>query len=213
MSQIVTHVSEAFSFSELSDSAKERARDWYRGCIDELDYSCEEEEFITIGEALGITFDTRETELMSGKKRQEPNIYWSVGYCQSDYASFEGTYDYKADACIKLREINNDDSWEPLRIAMALAKIQCENAFGIRAVFNSTNNGGMSIDVKDRRNEERSLGDDYQAVVECIRDLARYLDQQLRDQSDYLHSEEAVDQSIEANEYMFDEEGNRHAYA
>jgi hypothetical protein len=34
-------------------------------------------------------------------------------------ASFEGTYDYRPDACLKLREMNNDDSWVPLQIAIS----------------------------------------------------------------------------------------------
>jgi hypothetical protein len=112
---------------------------------------------------------------MSGKTRRDPNIYWSVGYCQSDYASFEGTYDYKADACLKLREINNDDTWEPLRIAQALARIQCENAFGLRATMYS----GLP-----RLHVDRGLGpaqrgsrdgEAYSEIEELMRDLARYL--------------------------------------
>jgi hypothetical protein len=41
----------------------------------------------------------------------------------------------------------------------------------------------------------------------------RYLYRQLCDQRDYLYSDEAVDESILANEYMFDEDGRRHSYA
>jgi hypothetical protein len=145
---------------------------------------------------------------MSGKTRQDPNIYWSVGYCQSDYAAFEGTYDYKADACIKLREMNDDDTWAPLRIAMVLAKIQAENAFGLRATVKITNKDWMQIEVIDRRNEERySL--QFDEVIQLMRDLARYLYKQLRDQSDYLNSDENIDEMMEANEYEFDEEGER----
>lgn len=216
MPSVAHQVSLAYQFDELSDSAKEKARDWYRGCIDEMDFSCEIEEFVRVGEAIGIDFDTHEVKLMSGKTRQDPNIYWSVGYCQSDYASFEGTYDYKADAELKLREINDDDAWEPLRIAMALAKIQCENMFGIRATIKTHNYGGASVEVVDRRNEYRDDNGIVTAekeVGELMSRLMQYLYKQLRDQSDYLHSDENIDECIEANEYAFDEEGNRHGYA
>jgi hypothetical protein len=73
-------------FDELDDAAKERARDWYRECIDEDDFSCEIDEFASICDILGIDLKTHEVALMSGKTRSDPNIYWSVGYCQSDYA-------------------------------------------------------------------------------------------------------------------------------
>jgi hypothetical protein len=197
-----------YQFDELSDKAKERAREWYREAIDENDYECEISEFADICEMIGIGLDTHEVKLMSGKTRQDPNIYWSVGYCQSDYAAFEGTYDYKADACIKLREMNDDDTWAPLRIAMVLAKIQAENAFGLRATVKITNKDWMQIEVIDRRNEERySL--QFDEVIQLMRDLARYLYKQLRDQSDYLNSDENIDEMMEANEYEFDEEGER----
>lgn len=207
MPKTITITKELFSFDELSDAAKERARDWYRSCTDETDFSCEIDEFVTIGEAIGITFDTHEVQLMSGKTRRDPNVYYSVGYCQSDCASFEGTYDYQPDACLKLREINNDDTWKPLQIAMALARIQADNAFGLRAVIKGDDY--PSVDVIDRRNEDRDVSAAEEEIKELMRDLARYLYQQLRDQSDYLYSAEAVDESIEANEYTFDEEGNR----
>jgi hypothetical protein len=35
MPRTVTITKELFNFDELSDAAKERARDWYRSCIDE----------------------------------------------------------------------------------------------------------------------------------------------------------------------------------
>jgi hypothetical protein len=211
MPQTRTITQTVYQFDELDDAAKERARDWYREASygDTSDFDCEIDEFVHIAEALGIDFDTHEVKLMNGKTRSEPNIYWSVGYCQSDYASFEGTYDYKATAVQQIRHINNDDTWEPLRIAQALAKIQCENAFGIRAKMRVVRDW-MSVDeVYDRRDEERDIGSAWKEVEELMHDLARYLYQQLRDQSDYLHSDEAVDESITINEYEFDEEGAR----
>lgn len=207
MPRTITITKDVFSFDELSDEAKERARDWYRGCIDELDFDCEIDEFATICDIIGIDLDTHEVKLMGGKTRREPNIYWSVGYCQSDYAAFEGRYDYKATAERELRKINDDDAWAPIRIAKALAKIQADNAFGLTAVIKYTDYYGFSVTVRDRRNEDRTV-EEEDAVEELLRDLAHYLYRQLRDQSDYLHSDEAVDESIEANGYEFTEDGS-----
>lgn len=67
---------QAFGFDELSPEAKERARDWYRECIDEHDFSCEIDEFATIAEIIGVDLDQHNVNLHGGGMRQEPNIYW-----------------------------------------------------------------------------------------------------------------------------------------
>jgi hypothetical protein len=202
---------QAFSFDELSDAAKERARDWFRESIDSYDFDCVTEDFVTICDIIGIELDTHNVQLMGGKTRQEPNIYWSVGYCQSDYAAFEGTYDYKATAGAKLREHCNDEKL--FRIVDELAAIQTRNGFGLRAVMKVQRDYMTVSECYDRRDEERDLGDDGRDLEELMKDLARWLYDSFRAESDYQYSAEAVDANIEANEYMFDEEGNRHAYA
>lgn len=205
----------AFTFDELSDDAKERARDWYRESrySDSSDFDHVIDDFATICDIIGIELRTHEVKLMSGKTRRDLNVLYSIGYCQSDYASFEGTYDYKATAPAKIREYAPQDE-ELHRIADELTEIQVRNAFGLRAeITNRGSRGYASIEVHDRRNECRDLGDAKHEVVSLIHDLERWLYRQLRNQSDYIYSDEAVDDSITANEYMFDEEGNRHVYA
>lgn len=216
MPKTVTIHSLAFDFDELEDSAKETARKWYRGCIDSNDFDCEIGEFKTVCEHLGIDFDTHEVTGCTGKKWQEPNIYWSVGCCQSDYASFEGVYTHRSDAVAKLRAINDSDDWEPIKIAEALARVQADNFFGLRAIIKTRNYGGASVEVEDGRDEYRDdaiLDAAEKEIRELMERLARYLYEQLRDQSDHLYSDEAVDESIAANEYKFNEDGSRHAYA
>jgi hypothetical protein len=92
-----------YEFDELSDSAKAKARDWYREASSCDTYWSE----YTIGEAveqgqlLGIEFATRPVQLHGGGTRQEPKIYWSGFSCQGDGACFEGTWrakDVKADS-------------------------------------------------------------------------------------------------------------------
>jgi bacillopeptidase F (M6 metalloprotease family) len=47
------------------------------------------------------------------------------------------------------------------------------------------------------------------AITQALRDLAHWLYRQLQREYDYLTSNEAVDESIEANEYTFTAEGRR----
>ena len=48
-----------------------------------------------------------------------------------------------------------------------------------------------------------------EVVIEALRDLARWLYRQLEREYDYLSSDEAVDETIIANEYTFTEAGRR----
>ena len=63
-----------YTFDELSEDAKERARDWYR---ESDEFNPEFEQFETAAKILGIEFDTRPITLMSGKTLYESHIMYS----------------------------------------------------------------------------------------------------------------------------------------
>src|SRR5690606_33296995 len=78
-----------YTFDELSDKAKEKARDWYRD--GQLDYDWWDSVYEmaqTAGWILGIEMDH--------KTKNVPAIYFSGFSSQGDGACFEGTYKYKA---------------------------------------------------------------------------------------------------------------------
>jgi hypothetical protein len=225
MPQTVTITSDAYSFNELSDAAKERARDWYRECIDDNDFSCELDEFASICDILGIDLKTHEVALMSGKTRSDPNIWYSIGGCQGDGACFEGTYSHNGDSCAKIRELNNDEKWEPVRIADELNRIQSARillgkstweADIVKADHHYCHENTLSIDITEIAeddDDEPLVHPDVDAIETLLKDLCRYLYRQLCDQRDYLYSDEAVDESILANDYKFEKDGRRHHYA
>jgi hypothetical protein len=210
----------AYSFDELSDKAKEKARDWYREQSTSYDNYVFEpviDDFITIAEMIGVDFKTHEVKLYGGGTRQKPNIYWS-GFCsQGSGACFEGSYTYKPDACAKIREHASDDK-ELHAIADELAEIQERNLFGLRADITHSSSHyyhsrTMSIDVTNDRDNDWYDAVTEKEIGEMMVSLADWLYSQLDDQNDYINSDEYVDEQITANEYMFDEEGDRHAYA
>lgn len=62
----------------------------------------------------------------------------------------------------------------------------------------------MSVDV------DTVLDGDVEAELkELCDDLASYFYNSLQEQNEYLNSDECVDESIECNEYTFDEDGYR----
>lgn len=69
-----------FQYDELDDRAKERAREWYSRHVfeDACDWEFVYEDAVRVAEILGIEISTSPVRLMSGKSRQEPDIYFDL---------------------------------------------------------------------------------------------------------------------------------------
>ena len=199
----------SYTFDELTDEAKEKARDWWRGCIDLNDYDFTTDDAVTIGELLGIEFDTRPVKLYGGGTRQDPCIYWSGFYSQGDGACFEGYYRYNKNSVKKVKEYAPQDT-EILRIAKTLQEVQRRNFYQLYASVKHTgrycHSHSVSIDVE--RSDEQSVSrDDYETVEELLRDFMDWIYSRLEDENDWLNSDEQIDETIRANEYEFYESG------
>lgn len=208
-----TMIVQTFLFEELSDSAKERARAWWRESRDSHDMDHVVDDFITIAEMLGVEIATRPVRLYGGGTRQEPKVWWSHFYCQGQGACFEGTYRYKKGALAEVKAYAPKD--EALhRIACALQDIQKANFYQLRAKIGHSGpyHHAYSMDIEVTRES-----DTYQdmtegaeeAVIEALRDLANWLLRQLLAEDEYQNSDEYVDEAITINEYRFTEDGRR----
>ena len=68
----------------------------------------------------------------------------------------------------------------------------------------------MSITVeRDSPTWQDMTADAEEAVIEALRDLARWLYRQLEAEYDHLTSDEAIEEGIIVNEYTFTEAGRR----
>ncbi|MCM0752675.1 antitoxin of toxin-antitoxin stability system [Brucella pseudogrignonensis] len=203
-----------FRLPELSEAAKDKARAWYReGGFDYDWHDAVYEDFQGIAEILGVRFKTRTVRLMDGGSRQEPCIWFRGFWSQGDGASFECFYAYRKHASPEIRAYAPKD--EALhRIADALQAIQRRNFYQLRAEANHRGHYYheycMSISVeRDSPNYQDMSSDAEEVVMEALRDLARWLYRQLEREYDYLASDEAVDETITANDYTFTEAGRR----
>jgi len=201
-----------YQFAELSDKAKEKAREWYRSCSDSSDLDNVIEDFTQIAEIIGLELDTHSVKLYGGGTRQEPEIFYSIGYCQSDYAAFAGTWKYKA-GCLKAIKEYAPQNTGLHSIVSDWQALQKTNFYRLRAIC-SESRGNQYVDevVKgySSRYDEESV--DYKtehAAGDIVTDLARWLYCRLRDECDYQSSDEYVDEAIEANELEFYENGER----
>ena len=212
MPEIIT--TEVFRLQELSDSAKDAARAWYRkdGPYDGW-YDFVYEDFAAICEILGIELKTLPVRLYGGGTGQKPCIWFSGFWCQGDGACFEGRYRYKKAAIRNIRAHAPQDD-ELHRIALALQAIQRRHFYRLRAEIihrgRYYHEYCMSIEVAlDSSDVRGMIADAEDRVIELMRDLARWLYRQLEREYEYLTSDEVVDEAIIANDYTFTEDGRR----
>lgn len=197
-----------YKYEELSDRAKQRARECY--LEGGLDYSWWEylyEDFARVAEILGISLSEKPVPLMNGKCRYEPEIYFSGFYHQGSGSSFCGTYGYAKGAVAKIKKYAPQDE-ELHRIAQGLQDVQRRHFYRLTADMTSVRDHCLRVEVGDSENPYRDIGDAEDDVRELMNDFNDWMFKCLQDEYEYLTSDEAVEESIVANEYEFDEYGN-----
>ncbi len=204
-----------YSFDELDESAKSRARDWYRELeAQEWDPESTLEDAAEICDILGIELSTHPVKLYGGGTRHDPTIHYSGFYSQGDGASFEGMYRYKAGAGKAIRQHAPVDA-ELHRIADELQRIQRAWFYRLVATVspgrnNSSHEYSVDIDVQawDSQDNAREVSTAAsEAVTEALRDVMRWIYRQLEQEYEYRLADEQIDESIRANEYEFREDG------
>lgn len=199
-----------YSFEELSEAAKERARQWWRDCENE-DFDTEYlyEDAARMGALLGIEIDKRPIKLMGGGTRYDPAIYWSL-YNQGSGACFEGRYRYAKGAAKAIEKETGGTEHALVDIAKRLAAVQRRNFYRLEAIIKHTGSYthefSMEIDVFDRDDNNRSATPDGE-IRDCMRAFAKWIYGQIQAEYEYRMSDENVDDCITANEYEFDENG------
>ena len=197
---MTTKTIECFKYSELSDEAKEKARDWYRRASEEDSFwsECVLEDAKTVGELLGIDF------AMRGKK---PCIWYSGFWSQGDGACFEGTWRYRA-GCVKAVKDYAPQDTELHDIAKALRDASRKVFYTARArVVHSgryCHECSVSIDIESEKGDPESVEND---IAEALRDFMCWIYRSLEKEWDYQNSDECVAENIEANDYDFDADG------
>lgn len=202
-----------YKFSELSDKAKEKAREWFReGALDYDWWEFVYEDAATIADLIGIDLRTRPVKLCGGGTRREPCIFFSGFSSQGDGACWEGTYSYKKGSVKAVKEHAPQDR-ELHRIAEGLYEIQRRRFYKVTASVSHrghyNHSGCMDIEVDVDGEYNCSVMDDCREVEQLLRDFADWIYKQLNAEYDYRMSDETVDMDIEANEYEFDEGGHR----
>jgi hypothetical protein len=184
------------------------------------------DDFERICEILGIELGTYPVKLMNCNTRHDPDVRFS-GFCsqgdgaswagkyraQSGFSPVEPTYDL---APAKIREYCNDEELHHIADELCmLARIY--GPVYAKVSHNSSNychSQTMELDWWEYYDEEIDMDDIdgdilnhiETTLIDLFRDLADWLYKTLENEYDYLTSDEAVIESLEANEIEEDEE-------
>jgi hypothetical protein len=190
-----TVTTKVYSFDELSDEAKQAAIEkLYDINVDYEWWDSDFEDVKAIATLMGIEIE---------------DIYFSGFSSQGDGACFTGYYSYAKQAPKKVKDYAPQDE-ELHRIALALQTAQRSCFYGLQARIEHRGHYSheycttIDISTDDYYCLCESTDDDIQ---EALRDYMRWIYRQLRSQHEYLTSEEAIIEAIEANEYEFTEDG------
>ena len=209
-----------YKFDELSDEAKVCARDAYRDHDLQFDWwDVVYEQTVEAAEMLGITIATKPVELMSGKTREGPCIFFSGFSSQGDGASFEGRYTPRPGSKA-VDEIANEfvtDS-KLQRIAEQLALLQVSARLKHGRLLEATIKLGgsgyyhshmMDVDVTYVDEEDGVSPDikDDAELTRLMRAFADWIYSQLKAENDYLTSDEHIDEFLSDSTYEFEESG------
>lgn len=201
--RIETIKRELFQFDELSDNAKEKARDWYReGLFNNMShFDCVIDDAKIIGALMGIEID---------------EVFWSGFSSQGDGACFEGSYAYKKGSVKAVKDYAPLDK-KLHEIVEALTSIQKKNGYKLKASVKQSGRyyHAYSTDInvsldsyRDKSSEaQERLNGDQEVIEDILRGFMNWIYKQLDKQNDWLNSNESVDKSIKANKYEFLESG------
>ena len=213
-----------YTFDELSDEAKEKARQWWRESEaesgDNFWSECVTDEAVEQAKLMGIEIDRREWTNSHGFKGSEPKIYWS-GFCsQESGACFEGSW-YASD--VKPGKVA--DGWgedpattEIKRIAAVfeeIAKEYPEAWFRVKQSGHYSHRFCTEFDVgfgdeqDEDENKEEVMSALENVLIENARDFMLWIYNQLEREYDGRQEDEFIEEEIKANSYEFEEDGSR----
>lgn len=204
-----------YPIDELNTGARETARSWYLDeVLSDSAWWYEEvfEDFTQICRILGITLDRRsnanDTE---SAENNRPWISFQGFSTQGDGACFQGSWRYRKGCKAGIRE------YAPLDntlhdISDRLIDVQKRNFYQLGAAIKSASDMqheyGMSFEVGRDNNMFQTLADGTEkAVSKAMRDLARWLYQELREAYESAYSDETMTEMMTVNNWKFTKKG------
>ena len=187
-----------YTFPELSEKAKDKARQCYHSTYmpDEHWHEFIIENAKEVGKILGFDVD---------------KVYFSGFSSQGDGASWTGGYEYAKGAPAEVASYTGNDA-ELIRIAHGLQNIQRRHFYKLIASVSRAgyycHSHTMRADVEDCTDPCRDVSDAEKALLELFRDFADWIYKNLREEYDFMTSDPVIEEAFDANSVTFDADGN-----
>lgn len=210
-----------FQFDELSDRAKEKAREWYREASagDDFRHECILDDFADIAKYCGWSLATR-AHSRSGKA-----MYFRGFWSQGDGACFAGDWHARdVDVPNLLKHAPQDNDLARIVDGFATLAHEFPESSGTSSQphghyvheYSTALDWGDGVD-RDDEEHSRAEWDAIRATTaehgetftELARDLMRWLYRRLESAWESENSDKTVDENIRCNEYEFTEDGER----
>lgn len=188
-----------YTFDELSDDAKQKAiADNYDWNIHDQWFECVYDDAKHIADLIGLEID---------------RIYFSGFASQGDGACFEGSYSYRKN-CVKLVTDYAPQDTDLHNIVRDLVAVQKPSFYRLEAQTSHQgryyHSGCMFVNVSYWSDfdgyysvsEKQSDG-----ITEVMRDFADWIYSRLKSEYEYLTSDDAISESLIANDVEFTETG------
>jgi hypothetical protein len=186
-----------YKYNELSNKAKEKAREWYLSVDHNNGSECIIDDAKEIASIIGIEID---------------KIYYTGFSNQGDGACFTGYYKYSEGGLKALKEHAAIDK-ELYRIGQALQDIQNKNFYGLSCKIEHKGNyyheNTMCIEGTDSNIplSDESYNEAEENISKALKDFARWVYSNLEKQNDYNNLESTIEENIICNDYEFTSEG------
>ncbi|MGV7234642.1 MAG: hypothetical protein ACQ9ET_00145 [Nitrosomonadaceae bacterium] len=183
-----------FYFEELSKEVQKKviADNFNINVDDSFWYECVYDDCIQAGAIMGIEID---------------KIYFQM-HCQGSGACFTGEYRYKKGSIKEIKNQYPKSQTLPI-IAAELQKLQKKHFYSIvskvRTVGNNCHENSTRFETFDQNID--NLNDDE--IEDTLRSFMRWIYSMLEREYDYLTTNEAIINTIQANEYEFTEQGKQ----
>ncbi len=210
-----------YEYEELSEAAKEKARDWYRTITQSDDWYFQHviEQFVELLAIFGVTVKTRTETYRNGVKREKPCVWFRGFWSQGDGASFEGSYEFKPNVAREVRKLYPTDE-KLFTLASRLQNLQAKQGKKKLSSIITTSDPHYCHEYTMRFETLFGGTDDWftgpqkrehmKEFEEIMRDLARWLYRTLESEYEHQNSDEVVAENLISNEYEFTEEGGAH---
>jgi hypothetical protein len=210
---VKTHFQKSeYRFSELSEAAKQKAReafigdfylgnDWWESTFEDAN---------RVAKILGLDLETTRRH-KSGAEIVGIGIFFSGFWSQGDGASFAGYYNFNPQAVDQIKAYCAVPRLD--RIASELLAMQVSQRLCGCTPFSAkiTRSGGychaysMDFEILDFDSEEIGIPDE-ERFAKIMRDFAGWIYESLEETHDYLVSDECVDEQLV--DEIFDEDGH-----